>query len=144
MNRQSLLGPGIQWLSGLSSKKEFIVDGKLVTMIHGTPMDFLNGRYYPDNTNEYDWFPGQNEILLLGHTHYPLINRFSNGGIIINPGSVGQPRDGNLSSSFCIWDSASNEAEIIRLPMPIDSIIDELQKLNWYEKAINSLRKTNK
>jgi diadenosine tetraphosphatase ApaH/serine/threonine PP2A family protein phosphatase len=113
-------------------------------MLHGTPDDFLNGRFYPDNTANYDWFPGEKEILLMGHTHYPIIKRFSNGGIIINPGSVGQPRDGNLASSFCIMDTETDEIEIIRLPMPLDFIIEELRSLNWYEKAINSLRKTNK
>jgi hypothetical protein len=41
-------------------------------------------------------------------------------------------------------DTETDEIEIIRLPMPLDFIIDELHSLNWYEKAINSLRKTNK
>jgi putative phosphoesterase len=143
-NRANLIEQGVNWLSGLSTLNKINLDGRDIIMLHGTPDDFLNGRFYPDNTANYDWFPGEKEILLMGHTHYPIIKRFSNGGIIINPGSVGQPRDGNLSSSFCIMDTETDEIEIIRLPMPLDFIIDELHSLNWYEKAINSLRKTNK
>ena len=143
-NRANLLEQGVNWLSGLSTLNKINLDGRDIIMLHGTPDDFLNGRFYPDNTAKYDWFPGEKEILLMGHTHYPIIKRFSNGGIINNPGSVGQPRDGNLSSSFCIMDTETDEIEIIRLPMPLDFIIDELRSLNWYEKAVNSLRKTNK
>jgi putative phosphoesterase len=143
-NRANLLEQGVNWLSGLSTLNKINLDGRDIFMLHGTPDDFLNGRFYPDNTANYDWFPGEKEILLMGHTHYPIIKRFSNGGIIINPGSVGQPRDGNLASSFCIMDTETDEIEIIRLPMPLDFIIEELRSLNWYEKAINSLRKTNK
>jgi len=143
-NRANLIEQGVNWLSGLSTLNKINLDGRDIIMLHGTPDDFLNGRFYPDNTASYDWFPGEKEILLMGHTHYPIVKRFSNGGIIINPGSVGQPRDGNLASSFCILDTETDEIEIIRLPMPLDFNIDELRSLNWYEKAINSLRKTNK
>jgi diadenosine tetraphosphatase ApaH/serine/threonine PP2A family protein phosphatase len=96
-----------------------------------------------DDMKIYDWFPQKGEIILLGHTHYPILKNVDNGGIIINPGSVGQSRDGNLSSSFCILDTLSLEINFYRVPYDTEKVISELLEMKWYPRAVNSLKKCN-
>ncbi|HEY0566315.1 MAG TPA: metallophosphoesterase family protein [Terriglobales bacterium] len=38
---------------------------------------------------------------------------------LINPGSVGQPRDGDPRAAYCVWDTASNVVEFRRCSYPI-------------------------
>lgn len=43
------------------------------------------------------------DCILLGHTHFPMI-RIAGGKTVINPGSVGQPRDGDPRASYAVID----------------------------------------
>ncbi|AFZ56951.1 metallophosphoesterase family protein [Anabaena cylindrica FACHB-243] len=143
-NREDLLinePSALEWLSHLKSSNTLTIDNHKITLCHGTPGNNLNGRYYPDNDMVYDWFPKHNEILLLGHTHYPLIRKIQNGGIIFNPGSVGQPRDGNIASSWGIWNLSNNLWELKRTVYDTKFAIEALIKLNWNKRAILALNK---
>jgi diadenosine tetraphosphatase ApaH/serine/threonine PP2A family protein phosphatase len=74
---------------------------------------------------------------LVGHTHVPLLHVDGNGRLgrarqvslagdavslrlgedrlILNPGSVGQPRDGDPRAAFMLLDTETGEAEIRRI-----------------------------
>lgn len=140
-NKNNLSSDAIQWLSNLNPEAKFVLDGINFSCYHGTPDDSLMGRYYPDNINEYKWFPKQDEIVLMGHTHYPILKKTINNGLIINPGSVGQSRDGNLDSSICIINTNDFNVNFFRIPYPINDAIKELTNTNWYPRAIKSLQK---
>jgi putative phosphoesterase len=43
------------------------------------------------------------DFVLLGHTHLPML-RTIGATIIVNPGSVGQPRHGDSRASYVIWE----------------------------------------
>lgn len=49
--------------------------------------------------------------------------------ILVNVGSVGQPRDGDPRAAFCVWDRATNEIELCRVPYDVNvtqkKILDE-------------------
>ncbi|MEZ4799692.1 MAG: metallophosphoesterase family protein [Flavobacteriales bacterium] len=139
-NKRDLPEEALRWLKSLNSSKSIVLDGIEFELAHGTPEDSLNGRYYPDNDKVYDWFPKENQILVLGHTHYPLIKKV-NGGTIVNPGSVGQPRDGILESSCCIFDTNSGIFTNHRIAYDVNHCIELLQEMNWYPHAIKTLQK---
>ena len=141
-NKNNLSAEAIKWLSGLKPEKKLTLDNINFKLYHGTPANPLMGRFYPDNKEEYEWFPKENEVLLMGHTHYPLLIKTRENGLIINPGSVGQPRDGILNSSLCIITTEDLKVNFFRVPYLIDEAISELKKINWYPRAINSLKKT--
>jgi putative phosphoesterase len=143
-NKNDLPKKALQWLSELPLENSFNADGITFQLYHGTPENNLNGRYYPDNQNEYNWFPQKGTILLLGHTHYPIYKTLPNGGIIINPGSIGQPRDGIIDSSLCIINTNQVKIDFYRVPYLVKEAIDELTEINWYPRAINSLQKIKK
>ena len=79
----------------------------------------------------------ENSIAFFGHTHIPLYFLKDNGNIklnhpetftlsegsryLINPGSVGQPRDNDSRASFVIYDSNEKNIEFIRVEYDVKS-----------------------
>jgi len=59
---------------------------------HGSPTNKMNGYVYPDTDLNGVNGLEQNNVFL-GHTHYPMM-RFIGDKMIVNPGSLGQPRQG--------------------------------------------------
>jgi predicted phosphodiesterase len=77
------------------------------------------------------------QICFFGHVHRPLVYELSGGTLsrlaprpttlrsdgvyLINPGSVGQPRDGDARSSFCVLDTDRQRLEFYRVPYDVAS-----------------------
>lgn len=110
------------------------IENVKVAVCHGSPKDPLWEYVYPgtpaNNLNELLANLGVN-ILILGHTHIPFVRKVKQG-LIINPGSIGQPRDGNPSPSFITLEIEGNEVKNIKLnrfsydiTTVINKIIDE-------------------
>ena len=53
---------------------------------------------------------------MLGQTHHPLLRGTAADGLLLNPGSVGQPRDGDPMPSWALLDLASGRAELAAPP----------------------------
>jgi predicted phosphodiesterase len=43
------------------------------------------------------------DFLFFGHTHWPCLKRIGSA-TIVNPGSVGQPKDGDPSAAYALWE----------------------------------------
>ncbi|MBL4889001.1 MAG: metallophosphoesterase family protein [Candidatus Lindowbacteria bacterium] len=146
LNRSQLLREGpdaFEWLRNMGCASDFEHRGREIRLCHGTPDDPVEGSLYPDNTEVYNWFPSNGQILLLGHTHYPL-KKECEGGVIFNPGSVGQPRDGNVESAYGILDLEKNTFEHHRVKYDVDSVTRILQNMKWNQYAIKALSKNYK
>lgn len=86
----------LSWLGGLGKSSEKFG----INMVHAGWNDPLE-EYLSPSEEYFAALPGR--FFSSGHTHVPCI--FSGGGkIYCNPGSVGQPRDGNPAASFATWD----------------------------------------
>lgn len=96
------------FLKSLPVSKELVLSSKRVALYHGAPWDPLNGRVYPDFTRWQDFEGYDADYIILGHTHYPLLQKWQ-GTVIINPGSVGQPRDKNWGACFAELDLSSGQ-----------------------------------
>jgi putative phosphoesterase len=100
--RQHITSPNLQFLSNLRSAAHFDVDNTQVALYHASPRDSLFEYVYPEIIDEEVKSLinlSKCRVVLLGHTHFPM--RFSlESGLLANPGSVGQPRDGNPNASF--------------------------------------------
>ncbi|MHC1605427.1 MAG: metallophosphoesterase family protein [Candidatus Methanofastidiosia archaeon] len=82
--------------------------GKKVFIYHGSPRDPLKEYVYENYPRKLlTEFLTPCDILILGHTHIPMLINIGKKHII-NPGSVGQPRDGNNKSSFATIDKNLN------------------------------------
>ena len=88
-------------ISAHDAKYVLQTDHCKIGIFHGTPDDNLEGRLYPNtcikNQEEYKKY----DIVILGHTHCRMIRHLENT-LIINSGSLGQPRDGNGYGFACI------------------------------------------
>ena len=111
------------------------IDGKY-SFYHSTPHLTEEWKYLIDkSTANYCLKTAKNDIIFVGHTHVPKIfiynkekekiislnpelkeyNFRENNKYIFNPGSVGQPRDGNYMSSFLILDTKREKIEYKRI-----------------------------
>jgi predicted phosphodiesterase len=131
----------LEWLVTLKTSKEFSLAGRALRVFHGTPDDPENGRYYPDDTDAHPWLPLPSEIVMLGNTHYPINRTLPSGGIIMNPGSTGQPRDGDTRASWALFDLSLMAMEIKRTKYDIASAVTLLRRMNWDQRSIAALEK---
>lgn len=71
---------------------------------HGSPLDLLNGRVYPDtDLSQFESLVSGYSYVILGHTHHKMIRKHQDV-IYLNPGSLGQQRDGQ-GCSFILLDT---------------------------------------
>ncbi len=143
----------IEFLRKLPSKASLTLDDLDLFIVHGSPKNPLYGYVYP-SLNDAELLEELKvkslvgspreinaDFVILGHTHISMYRIIENK-VIINPGSVGQPRDGDNRASYGILDTKNKSFEIKRIKYPIDKVIDELKKLKLekrYEKWIINL-----
>ncbi len=102
-----------------------------IMLIHGGPEYPLDQYIFPDSYEDIDSsFEFMDlidiDVLFLGHTHIPfLVER--EGKIICNPGSVGQPRDGDSRAAYAIYDP-TNEIRLKRVAYDPTPTIEGVKK----------------
>lgn len=122
----------IQWLQDLPGC--YLCDNLGLSAYHGSPWNPLEGYVHPDSSLEkFRDYPGS--IFVLGHTHYPMV-RTINDKLIVNPGSLGQPRNGGWPS-YAIIEFPSKKVvfkEVSYNKAELLARIDELGRSNQYLK----------
>ena len=136
--RRELKNDGRDYLSNLKTRERISVDGKTIAVIHGSP--FNDDEYiFRDDANEKLLDEAAADILVLGHTHVPYVRKLENG-LIVNPGSVGQPRDGDWRASCMVLDISGGNAEIFRLEYPVEETQKEIRKASLPEMLAERLK----
>ena len=64
------------------------------------------------------------DVVCVGHTHHPYVLEAA-GKLVINPGSVGQPRDGDPRASYAVIQDY--KVELKRVEYPIEETIAVIQ-----------------
>ncbi len=104
--REHLTKENLDYLGTLKPSARRSVVGLSIALFHGSPRDPLNEYIFPGTPSpilrELLKLSG-GDVLLQGHTHVPMFFR-SNSSTLLNPGSVGQPRDGDPRASYLIMD----------------------------------------
>ncbi len=136
---------------------EYVAEG--FTLVHGSPREPVwEYILYPTIALEnFAYFNTQ--VCFVGHTHAPLTFRYvmvdethsacdtlpfsTNGPIplgtdrlIINPGSVGQPRDGDARASYAILDTEAGTLEHHRVAYPVKVTQERMMKLDMPPRLI--------
>jgi putative phosphoesterase len=117
---ENINADNVDYLKSLRSRLSLEVDAKVMGVYHGSPRDDDEYLY------EIDVGPELLEMcecdfLVTGHTHIPFVRKYE-GGTVINPGSVGQPRDGDRKASFAILDTEHGDVEICRRSYDITTV----------------------
>ncbi len=129
-------------------------------LAHGSPREpiweyLVDARSAKENFVMHDF-----QIALVGHTHLPLalewVEEFNHARIllpdwnvplqlegrrlIINPGSVGQPRDGNPRASYAIFDTDAMTWESRRVPYAVEITQERMRARGLPQRLIDRLQ----
>ncbi|MDF9747759.1 metallophosphoesterase family protein [Natrinema salsiterrestre] len=109
----------LEWLASLPAER-FACDSR-VKLVHGHPDD-------PDRYTRYTYpkefsprLLGDEDVLVLGHTHVQGAKQFAEG-IVVNPGSVGQPRDGDPRAGYAVLDLDGLTVDTHRVEYDIEAV----------------------
>lgn len=103
---------------------ELTIENGTVKLVHGEPGS-QDARLYPE---DYGLSLFDNEsVLVHGHTHVQHAERFDDR-LLVNPGSVGQPRDGDPRAAYAVLDLDTNTADLHRVTYPIEEVTDEIRR----------------
>lgn len=116
-----MLAPELkQFLVGLEPLHRFQLPGERCVACHATPKDPLYGHLLesaPATLWESEMAAAEMpDILFLGHTHVPLKTRFMNAWLV-NPGSVGQPLNGDPRAAYAVWEDGGVELRRVAYDM---------------------------
>ncbi len=104
--------------------RSLVREGVSIAMFHGSPWDPLEGRVYPDFKDWPQFKCCPEEVILLGQTHYPLVKEWD-GKIIINPGSVGQPRSCSGAAEYAILELPQRRVKLERVQYDASEVIED-------------------
>lgn len=115
----------MRYLSRLSVTKRVTVDGKSFHLVHGTPRDPLDEYLTDDAGGWRDRLAAIDaDFVCVGHTHIPF--HLDLGRVqVINPGSVGQPRDGDPQAAYAVIEDG--KVELRRVKYDIDATVDQMR-----------------
>lgn len=128
--RRQLTPESNAFLESLPMTIEETIDGRDVYVVHGSPEDPLNEYIWGDEVDERAldyWFDNRPDLVIFGHTHRPFVKEIGST-TVLNPGSVGQPRDRNPRSAFAVVDLKSLSVDRYRVDYDIDTVADETGK----------------
>lgn len=115
-------------LCSLSHPLEIEIDGCRILLCHGAPWD--NDRYvYPDAQAELlgQCAVQEFDLVVLGHTHYPMQHRIGNT-LVVNPGSVGQPRNRQPGAQWALFDTDTRHLEFHCEQYDISDLVQECRQ----------------
>ena len=129
------------------------------TLVHGSPRDPTWEYVYSAAIARANLSAFDTDHCLVGHTHVPVVFRERKSGgvettiakegttiaigsarLIVNPGSVGQPRDGDPRSSAMLLDTDKGSFEWRRVEYPIEQVQQLMTELDMPPRLIARLR----
>jgi len=131
-SRKNLTGENMSYLDGLSLDLRAEFDGQECYFAHGSPDDRL--WEYVDPSTHSDMFGHYLDklkvrLIGLGHTHIPYVWK-EGGRVVFNPGSVGQPRDGDWRASYALVtvDDQGIRVEVKRVEYDVEGAAMKIRK----------------
>ncbi len=128
LNRDRLGQDEMQYLSSLPLTNVFGFAGARFCAVHASLSDPLSRYLFPFTSQEVwqaELALADADFVLMGHTHWPWIRKFEEK-TVVNPGSIGQPRDGDPRASYAIWEDG--RVEIRRVEYPIEETVKALEQ----------------
>jgi diadenosine tetraphosphatase ApaH/serine/threonine PP2A family protein phosphatase len=151
--RENLEADVRKFLEGLP----YEVEESPLNFVHASPRSPADWFYITNFDEAVDAFSFFTErICFVGHTHIPSIvvmeedqsfwvsetlsHTVGEGQkVLVNVGSVGQPRDRVASASWCLCDTADMKVEILRVPYDVPKTQERMRELGFADFLINRL-----
>jgi len=141
---QQLSPADVEYLASLP----LVIEEDDFTLVHGSPREPVWEYLISTGLAKENFAYFKSQFCLVGHSHMPLIFSYDESGacsssqflpniglalgknrLIINPGGVGQPRDGDPRASYAIYDSETRLIRLYRVPYDIRSTQNRMVKL---------------
>ncbi len=121
-------------------------------LAHGSPLDPVREYVTDAWSASMNFRDRQFDLCFVGHAHYPLVFSLDRCGedpgevqlgepgggavidllpgsrYIINPGAVGQPRDGNPQAAFALYDPGARRVEFRRVSYPLEVTQEKIRQ----------------
>lgn len=139
------------------SSLPYVVKDEEVQYVHASPYSPADWHYVMDLEQAVDCFEYFcQKICFIGHSHFPGIvlhagpenfsfleeNSYSlklGDKLLVNVGSVGQPRDGDVRASFSIYDSSESKVTLHRVAYEIKEVQERMVSQGFPSTLINRL-----
>jgi putative phosphoesterase len=137
LTRQRLGEDDLRYLSRLPLTQMLTLDDTRFLLVHATPRDPLDEYAKPDvEFWERRLKDVEADVICVGHTHQPYVLEVGDK-LVINPGSIGQPRDGDPRASYAVIEDY--KVELKRHEYPVDETVRVIQESGLPEEARETL-----
>lgn len=134
LNWEVLNAPQLKYLARLPVTSSFVLDGLRFLLVHATPRDPMDEYLIDDPAGWQMRLQGiESDIVCVGHSHVQF-HLDLKGIQIINPGSVGQPRDGDPRSAYAVIEDGRIRLE--RVEYDIEATLQHMRAAGLSPRAL--------
>lgn len=128
----------LSYLRNLPDSIEVTHEGRSFYLTHSKPADCESYAFDVDQLDRasllsYDYY-------CFGHTHIPMI-RYHYGTAVVNPGSIGQPRDFSRQPSYAVIDLSAETVSLKKLKVDYQSYCETLLEKRFDPKVVAVLQR---
>lgn len=137
LGQAQLSGEERAYLAGLPRSVVRELDGTRCLFVHATPGDPLYRYLGPDQAAwAVEVGSLDADLVMAGHTHLQF-ELIVDGKRVVNPGSVGQPKDGDPRAAYAVHENGA--CRFGRMPYDVERTIAELQATGADRDAVADL-----
>jgi len=126
-----------EWLANRPKRTEFA--GGAYRLVHSHPDPARLGSYVrPAQFPKMRPYLDDHAGLVLGHTHIQH-EATIDGRLVVNPGSVGQPRDNDPRAAYAILDTDADSVELRRVAYPVERAQEFAERVGLPERTAERL-----
>jgi putative phosphoesterase len=133
LSRTRIGAEDMRYLATLPLTQYLTLDDTRFLLVHATPRDPLD-EYAPAEADFWErrLADVDAEVVCVGHTHIPYVLEVGDR-VVVNPGSVGLPRDGDPRASYAILED--HRIELKRVEYPVESTVQSVRESPLPEPA---------
>ena len=137
LTRSRLAPQDLRFLASLPLTKLVTLDDLRFLLVHATPRDPLDEYAPPDREFWRRRLEDvEADVVCVGHTHQPYILEVEDK-LVINPGSVGLPRDGDPRAAYAILED--RRLDLKRVEYPVENTVQTIHDSTLPEPAKDML-----
>jgi putative phosphoesterase len=131
----------LDYLRSLPASKTLKLGGVRFHLVHATPSDPYYAHVPPAQRARWaeEAERAGADVLLVGHTHLPMVLRLGRR-LVVNPGSVGQPRDGDPRAAYAIVEDG--EPRLLRAEYDVEATVSALARSGLPADVVERLART--
>lgn len=137
---ENLEKPSIQFLKSLPKQTTLKIGNKSIFFTHGSPSS-IDEHVYPNTPEErlqQIIQEAKTDVVVLGHSHMPFIKSVGDK-LVVNPGSVGRPGDGDPCASYAVLTVEPFAIELKKVPYDILRAVDTIRQRHLPERFAKML-----